>query len=73
METNVKNVRVSYNFYLPENEEELNTFQKATDMEIALLKIHDRCRYQWKYNENATEELVAFAEEISEICYEFMD
>ena len=73
MEISEKNVRVSYTFYLPDNQLELDTFNSANEMSNALNEIYNRCRYQWKYNDEASEELVDFAEDIIEICRDFID
>lgn len=58
---------VTYKFYLPDNKDDLKTFQNALFYETALHDIYDRCRRVWKYEENPTEDKVKFAELIGEI------
>ena len=71
MEIEEKNVWVSYNFYLPDHQKELDTFSKAQAMDAALCEIYNRARHQWRYNDEASEELIKFAEEIGDLSCEF--
>jgi len=62
-----KQYEVSYKFYLPDNKDDLKTFQKALFYEIALNDIFDRCRRVWKYEENVSQDKIDFAELIGDI------
>lgn len=64
-----KQVEVSFKFYLPDNQEELEIFQKALEYHCTLSDIYNKCRSKWKYDDNASEELVAFAEEIGKMAW----
>ena len=64
---------VNYKFFLPENAEELKIFQVSMEMQDSIQEIYDRCRFQWKYNDKATDEMVTFAEELGELCWPFLD
>ena len=61
---------VNYKFYLPDNRGELSVFQKTYDFFGALDDIYERCRYVWKYKEDATVDEVELAERIGEIVME---
>ena len=68
--TEDKQILVTYTFYLPDHQDELKTFSKAGDYSSMLWDIHNRCRTVWKYDDKASDELVTFAEEIGQMCYE---
>ena len=59
-----KQVEVIFKFYLPDNQDELAVFQKAQEYRSSLSDIYNKCRSKWKYDDNASEETIAFAEEI---------
>jgi len=65
-----KQTEVTYKFFLPDNQNELTVFQNSTKFFLALNDIAERCRYVWKYKEDATMAEVNFAERISEIVTE---
>jgi len=69
-ELEYKQTEVTYKFYLPDNKDELITFQNSINYLTALNDIYDRCRQVWKYKEDATEEEVKLAERIGEIVTE---
>lgn len=63
-----KQTEVIYKFYLPDNRDELEVYMKAPDFLSALCNIYNECRHVWKYEEEASEEKVSFAEKIGEIA-----
>lgn len=69
MEPEYKQIEVNFKFYLPDNQDELNTFQKANDYRSALDDIYNMCRSKWKYDDKASEETIAFAEEIGKLAW----
>lgn len=62
-----KRIEVRYTFFLPEHSEELAMIQKAPEYMSALHDIYEECRKIWKYDDDASKELVEFAERIGEI------
>ena len=70
VEPEYKQVKVKYEFHLPDNRNEFAIFLKATDFYIALHDIHDRCKQIYKYKENPTEEEIDLAERIDEVVAE---
>lgn len=61
-------IEVTYKFYLPEHEEDLEEFKNASKYRRALCDIYNRCRTVWKYEDDAPKERVDLAEEISAIA-----
>jgi hypothetical protein len=69
-ENESKSVEVTYKFYIPENQEELDVFINAYKFQATLSEIYNECRRIWKYDEKASDELIAFAEKIGGMCSE---
>jgi hypothetical protein len=63
-----KQIEVTYKFYLPDNQGELEIFQQAFKYQEALNDIYQECRRTWKYDDEASDELIAFAEKIGGMC-----
>lgn len=60
-------IEVTYKFHLPDNAEELRTFQGGNKYRAALDEIFQACRYKWKYTD-AHEETKEFAMKIQEMA-----
>lgn len=70
MEPDYKQTEVTYKFYLPDNQDELELFQKSNHFHFALWEIHDKCRQVWKYEDSPSEGRLKLAEEIGDIIAE---
>ena len=64
-----KTIEVTYKFQLPDHELQLKLMQNASEYYSTLDEIYQECRRIWKYEENASEELVKFAEKIGQMAY----
>jgi len=70
MDQTYKRSEVILKFYLPDNEDELLDALRGSKYSSALSEIYHHCRNVWKYEENASEEKINFAEEIASIVTE---
>lgn len=66
----MKEIVVTYTFYLPEHQEQLEMAQKGPDYFCALHEIDRICRHQKKYVENPSEDSLEMANKILEIMGE---
>lgn len=59
-----KSREVIYKFYLPDNQEDLEIFDRAFEYRDSLVEIFNLCRNLCKYDDTASEEMKYFAEKI---------
>ncbi len=68
-----KSAEVSFKYYLPEHQDELNLHINAWKMYSLLHEIDQHCRSIIKYKEDATEAEVNLCEKIREMIYNEID
>lgn len=69
-EDETKSISVTYTFLLPEHEYEKKLFDNAYDLLEALEEIDGKCRQVMKYEPNASDDKIDFADQIREIIGE---
>lgn len=65
-EEDEKSIEVTYTFYLPDHQDDLNDFENGKEYSLALWEIYHDCRQVWKYEENPSDDKVEFAEHIAD-------
>lgn len=63
-------VEVTYKYYLPDNQTDLELHQNAYKYFSTLHDIYDECRRKYKYDDDASEETIEFAEKIASLVNE---